>query len=47
MSNLDKISSIFNAKIDVVKTKEELQNLKLNFLEKAVKLQSNLKHWVL
>ena len=34
MSELEKISSIFNAKIDSVKTKEDLQNLKTEFLEK-------------
>ena len=28
MSDLDKINSIFNAKIDSVKTKEDLQNIK-------------------
>ena len=27
MSDLDKINSIFNAKIDSVKTKEDLQNI--------------------
>ena len=34
MSDLDKINSIFNAKIDSVKTKEDLQNIKTEFLEK-------------
>ena len=34
MGNLDKINSIFNAKIDSVKTKEDLQNIKTEFLEK-------------
>ena len=29
MSDLDKISSVFNAKIDTVKTKEDLQNIKI------------------
>ena len=28
MSDLDKISSVFNAKIDIVKTKDDLQNIK-------------------
>ena len=37
MSDLDKISSIFNAKIDPVKTKQDLQNIKTEFLEKMVK----------
>ena len=31
MSDLDKISSLFNAKIDTVKTKDDLQNLKTEF----------------
>ena len=31
MSDLDKINSIFNAKIDTVKTKEDLQNIKTEF----------------
>ena len=34
MSDLDKITSIFNAKIDVIKTKEELQNIKTEFFGK-------------
>jgi len=34
MSDLDKINSIFNAKIDSVKTKEELQNIKTEFFGK-------------
>ena len=34
MSNLDKISSIFNAKIDSVKSKEDLQNIKTEFFGK-------------
>ena len=32
MSDLDKINSIFNAKIDSVKTKEDLQNIKTEFV---------------
>ena len=43
MSDLDKINSIFNAKIDTVKTKEDLQNIKTEFLEKMGKLQKNSK----
>ena len=43
MSDLDKINSIFNAKIDSVKTKEDLQNIKTEFLEKMGKLLNNLK----
>ncbi len=31
MSDLDKISSVFNAKIDSVKTKDDLQNIKTEF----------------
>ena len=34
MSDLDKISSVFNAKIDSVKTKEDLQNIKTDFFGK-------------
>ena len=34
MSDLDKISSLFNAKIDSVKSKEELQNIKTEFFGK-------------
>ena len=34
MSDLDKISSVFNAKIDTVKTKDELQILKTEFFGK-------------
>ena len=34
MSDLGKINSIFNAKIDSVKTKEELQNIKTEFFGK-------------
>ena len=34
MSDLDKINSIFNAKIDSVKNKEDLQNLKSEFFGK-------------
>ena len=34
MSNLDKINSSFNEKINSVKSKEELQNLKTEFFGK-------------
>lgn len=34
MSDLDKISSIFNAKIDTVKSKDDLQNIKTEFFGK-------------
>ena len=34
MSDLDKINSIFNAKIDTVKTKDDLQNIKTEFFGK-------------
>ena len=34
MSDLDKISSVFNAKIDTVKTKVDLQNIKTEFFGK-------------
>ena len=44
MSDLDKINSIFNAKIDSVKTKEDLQNIKTEFLEKMARSPNNLKH---
>ena len=45
MSDLDKINSIFNAKIDNVKTKEELQNLKTEFFGKNGQITNNSKHW--
>ena len=34
MSDLDKISSLFNAKIDSVKSNEDLQNIKTEFFGK-------------
>ena len=34
MSDLDKINSIFNAKIDTVKNKDDLQNIKTEFFGK-------------
>ena len=39
MSDLDKINSIFNAKIDTVKTKEDLQNIKTEFFGKNGKIK--------
>ena len=43
MSDLDKINSIFNAKIDSVKTKEELQNLKTEFFGKNGQITQQFK----
>ena len=43
MSDLDKINSIFNAKIDSIKTKEELQNLKTEFFGKNGQITTNFK----
>jgi phenylalanyl-tRNA synthetase alpha chain len=40
MSDLDKISSVFNAKINTVKTKEELQNIKTEFFGKNGQITS-------
>ena len=37
MSDLEKINSIFNARVNSVKTKEDLQNLKTEFFGKMVK----------
>ena len=34
MSDLEKITSVFNAKIDSVKTKDDLQNIKTEFFGK-------------
>ena len=39
MSDLDKINSIFNAKIDSIKLKDELQNLKTEFFGKNGKFR--------
>jgi hypothetical protein len=44
MSDLYKINSIFNAKIDSVKNKEDLQNIKTEFFGKMEKSHSNSKH---
>ena len=41
MSDLEKINSIFNAKIDSVKTKDELQNLK-TYREKRDTVRDNV-----
>ena len=43
MSDLDKISSVFNAKIDSVKTKEDLQNIKTEFLGKNGQITQQFK----
>ena len=44
MSNLDKISSLFNAKIDSVKSKEDLQNIKTEFFGKNGQITSQFKN---
>ena len=44
MSNLDKISSFFNAKIDNVKTKEDLQNIKTEFFGKNGQITAQFKN---
>ena len=43
MSDLDKINSIFNAKIDAVKSKDELQNIKTEFFGKNGQITFSLK----
>jgi len=43
MSDLDKISSVFNAKIDAVKTKEDLQNIKTEFFGKNGQITQQFK----
>jgi phenylalanyl-tRNA synthetase alpha chain len=43
MSDLDKISSIFNAKIDLVKTKDDLQNIKTEFFGKNSQITQQFK----
>ena len=43
MSDLDKINSIFNAKIDSVKSKDELQNLKTEFFGKNGEITNQFK----
>ena len=44
MSDLDKINSIFNAKIDSIKSKDELQNLKTEFFGKNGEITSQFKN---
>ena len=44
MSDLEKINSIFNAKIDSVKTKDELQNLKTEFFGKNGQITTQFKN---
>ena len=43
MSDLDKINSIFNAKIDSVKTKEDLQFIKTEFFGKNGQITKQFK----
>ena len=43
MSDLDKINSIFNAKIDSVKTKEDLQYIKTEFFGKNGQITKQFK----
>ncbi len=43
MSDLEKISSIFNAKIDSVKTKEDLQIIKTEFFGKNGQITNQFK----
>ena len=43
MSDLDKINSIFNAKIDSVKNKEDLQNLKTESFGKNGQITNQFK----
>jgi len=44
MSDLDKISSLFNAKIDSVKSTEDLQNIKTEFFGKNGHIASQFKN---
>jgi len=44
MSDLDKINSIFNAKIDKIKSKDELQNLKTDFFGKSGQITNQFKN---
>ena len=44
MSDLDKINSIFNAKIDSIKSKDELQNLKTEFFGKSGQITIQFKN---
>ena len=43
MSDLEKINSIFNAKINSVKTKEDLQNIKTEFFGKNGQITQQFK----
>ena len=43
MSDLEKINSLFNAKIDSVKTKEDLQNIKTEFFGKNGQITQQFK----
>ena len=43
MSDLDKINSIFNAKIDTVKNREDLQNIKTEFFGKNGQITQQFK----
>ena len=43
MSDLDKISSVFNAKIDSVNTKDDLQNIKTEFFGKNGQITQQFK----
>ena len=44
MSDLDKINSIFSAKINSVKTKEDLQNIKTEFFGKNGQITQQFKN---
>ena len=44
MSDLDKINSIFNAKIDSIKSKDELQSLKTEFFGKNGQITNQFKN---
>ena len=44
MSDLEKINSIFNAKIDSIKSKDELQNLKTEFFGKNGQITNQFKN---
>ena len=46
MIDLDNILSNFKDKLSATKNKEDLQNLKSEFLEKTGLCPSNLKKWV-
>ena len=43
MSDLEKITSVFNAKIDSVKTKDDLQNIKTEFFGKNGQITQQFK----